>query len=72
MQLSLAMIQIAIATVVEYRLDPRLPYACLVLPVYPLAYWTINALASITAQTRGLARGPRDRRVVWDLPRDTT
>ncbi|MFI7386314.1 glycosyltransferase [Streptomyces sp. NPDC049813] len=66
-----AMIQIAVATAVEFRLDPRLPYACLLLPLYPLAYWTINALAAITAQTSGLIRGPRDKRVVWDLPRSS-
>ncbi|MFE8016393.1 glycosyltransferase [Streptomyces antibioticus] len=67
-----AVLQIGIAVAVELRLDPRLPYACLLLPVYPLAYWTINALAAITAQTSGLLRGPRKKRVVWDLPRSST
>ncbi|MFH8487714.1 glycosyltransferase [Streptomyces longisporoflavus] len=67
----IAMIQIAVATAVELRLDPKLPYACLLLPLYPLAYWTINALAAIVAQTRGLVRGPREKRVVWDLPRSS-
>lgn len=65
----IAMLQIAVATAVELRLDPKLPYACLLLPLYPLAYWTINALAAISAQTKGLVRGPREKRVVWDLPR---
>ncbi|MER5257119.1 glycosyltransferase family 2 protein [Streptomyces sp. NPDC002855] len=65
----IAMLQIAVATAVELRLDPKLPYACLLLPLYPLAYWTINALAAIFAQTKGLVRGPREKRVVWDLPR---
>nr|WP_237536847.1 glycosyltransferase [Streptomyces sp. SID5785] len=64
-----AMLQIAVAVAVEFRLDPRLLYACLLLPLYPLAHWTINALAALTSQTRGLLRGPRERRVVWDLPR---
>ncbi|WP_223206059.1 glycosyltransferase [Streptomyces xanthii] len=64
-----AMLQIAIAVAVELRLDPRLLYACLLLPLYPLAHWTVNALAAITTQTQGLLRGPRKRRVVWDLPR---
>lgn len=35
-------------------------------------FWTINALAAITAQTSGLLRGPRKKRVVWDLPRSST
>ncbi|MFI5724454.1 glycosyltransferase [Streptomyces cyaneofuscatus] len=68
----IAMIQIVVAVLVDLRLDPRLPYACLLLPLYPLAYWTVNALAALTAQTPGLLRGPRDRRVVWDLPRSDT
>ncbi|WP_233416414.1 hypothetical protein [Streptomyces sp. N35] len=70
--LVVAVLQIAIAVAGERRLDPRPPYACLLLPLYPLAYGTINALAATTAQTRGLLHGPRERRVVWDLPRDST
>ncbi|SFS90764.1 glycosyltransferase family 2 protein [Saccharopolyspora flava] len=65
----IAMLQLAVATAIDLRLDPRLGYACALLPLYPLAYWTINALAAIAAQTRGLLRGPRTKRVVWDLPR---
>ncbi|MGW2343040.1 glycosyltransferase family 2 protein [Streptomyces sp. NPDC001661] len=65
----IAMVQIIVATAIDLRLDPRLPYACLLLPIYPLAYWTINALAAIVAQTQGLVRGPRKKRVVWDLER---
>ncbi|SDL06982.1 glycosyltransferase family 2 protein [Streptomyces indicus] len=64
-----AVLQIALAIVVERRLDPRLPYACFLLPLYPLAYWSLNALAALTSQTRGLLRGPRKKRVTWDLPR---
>lgn len=64
-----AMLQIGIAVAVELRLDPRLLYACLLLPLYPLAHWTINALAALTHQTRGLLQGPRRHRVTWDLPR---
>ncbi|MFD6244587.1 glycosyltransferase [Streptomyces roseolus] len=65
----IAMLQIVVAVLVDLRLDPKLPYACLLLPLYPLAYWTINALAALVAQTPGLLRGPREKRVVWDLPR---
>ncbi|MGW6274736.1 glycosyltransferase family 2 protein [Streptomyces sp. NPDC055060] len=67
-----AVLQIAVAVVVEHRLDPKLLYACLLLPIYPLAYWTINALAAITTQTKGLLQGPRTKRVIWDLPRSST
>lgn len=65
----IAMIQVAVAALVDLRLDPKLPYACLLLPLYPLAYWTINALAALRSQTPGLFRGPRKKRVVWDLER---
>lgn len=68
----IAMLQILVATLIDVRLDPKLPYACLLLPLYPLAYWTINALAAIAAQSQGLLRGPREKRVVWDLPRSST
>ncbi|MEV6104365.1 glycosyltransferase [Streptomyces sp. NPDC051940] len=65
-----AIIQVLVATLIERRLDPRLDVACLLLPLYPLAFWTINALAALAAQTGGLLRGPRDKRVVWDIPHD--
>ncbi|WP_018532724.1 MULTISPECIES: hypothetical protein [unclassified Streptomyces] len=63
------MLQIGVAAVVDLRLDPRLLLACLLLPISPLAHWLISALAAIFAQTPGLFRGPREKRVVWDLPR---
>jgi biofilm PGA synthesis N-glycosyltransferase PgaC len=65
----IAIIQTAVAIAVDVRLDPRLPSAVLLLPIYPLAYWVINALAALRSQTPGLIRGPRSKRVVWDLAR---
>ncbi|MCX0245043.1 glycosyltransferase family 2 protein [Streptomyces drozdowiczii] len=56
-------------TLVDLRLDRQLPLACLPLPVYPLAYWTLNACAALTSQARGLIGGPRKKRVVWDIER---
>ncbi|MBE9372871.1 glycosyltransferase [Saccharopolyspora sp. HNM0983] len=67
----IAIIQNIVAAAIDLRLDPKLPYACLLLPLYPLAYWTINAVAAIRSQTPGLVRGPRSKRVVWDLPRSS-
>ncbi|WP_327670864.1 MULTISPECIES: glycosyltransferase family 2 protein [unclassified Streptomyces] len=68
----IATIQVSVAALVDLHLDPKLPYALLLLPLYPLAYWTINALAAIRSQTPGLVRGPRKKRVVWDLARSST
>ncbi|MFD6415502.1 glycosyltransferase [Streptomyces sp. NPDC060194] len=64
-----AVLQITVAVVVERRLDPRLGYACLLLPLYPFAYWFINAAAAFVSETSALVRGPRRKRVVWDLER---
>lgn len=60
----IATIQVSVAALVDLHLE-------LLLPLYPLAYWTINALAAIRSQTPGLVRGPR-KRVVWDLARSST
>ncbi|WP_425837097.1 glycosyltransferase family 2 protein [Streptomyces fractus] len=68
----IAMIQVAVAALVDLRLDPKLPAACVLLPLYPLAYWVINALAALRSQTPGLFRGPRKKRVVWDLARSSS
>jgi poly-beta-1,6-N-acetyl-D-glucosamine synthase len=38
--------------------------------VYPVAYWTIAAAAALRSQVAGLLRGPRGKRVVWDIPRE--
>lgn len=34
---AIAVIQVAVATVIALRLDPKFLYACLLLPLYPLA-----------------------------------
>jgi hypothetical protein len=39
-------------------------------PLYPLLFWVISAAAALDAQVAALVRGPRERSVVWDLPRE--
>jgi biofilm PGA synthesis N-glycosyltransferase PgaC len=38
--------------------------------IFPVLYWMIAAAAALRSQVDALARGPRERRVVWDIPRE--
>jgi poly-beta-1,6-N-acetyl-D-glucosamine synthase len=65
-----ATIQLIVALALERAYDPTILRAFLVAPVYPVAYWTIAAAAALRSQVAGLLRGPRGKRVVWDIPRE--
>ena len=58
------------ALLIEDNYDHRLWRAFLLGPLYPLAYWMISGAAALTEETVAVVRGPRDRRVVWDIPRE--
>ncbi|MGW0598708.1 glycosyltransferase [Streptomyces sp. NPDC002776] len=64
-------IQLTVAAVIVLRRDPVLARSYLLEPFYPLAYWTINALAAMFAESVGFLRGPRKKRVTWDIQRDS-
>jgi hypothetical protein len=66
-----ATVHLAVALTIEYAYDPRGLRAFLRGPLYPLAYWVISASASIRSQVSALFRGPREKRVVWDIPRES-
>lgn len=38
--------------------------------IYPLLYWLVSAGAAVSQQISALIRGPRERRVVWDIQRE--
>jgi biofilm PGA synthesis N-glycosyltransferase PgaC len=38
--------------------------------IYPMLYWLVSASAALDQQISSLIRGPRERRVVWDIPRE--
>ncbi len=65
-------IQTAIALSIETRYDHRALRAFLLGPLYPLFFWMISALAAIREEVFAWVRGPREDRVVWDIPRDAT
>ena len=61
--------QLIVALTLERGYDPTSARAFLVAAVYPLAYWLIGAAAALRSEIVALLRGPRSRRVVWDIPR---
>jgi biofilm PGA synthesis N-glycosyltransferase PgaC len=61
-------VQVAFALSIDSRYDRRALRAFLLGPLYPLFFWAISALAAIRAELAALARGPRERRVVWEIP----
>ncbi len=67
---AVATVQLLVALRLEHGYDPTCLRSFLLAAVYPLAYWTISAAAALHSQTIALVRGPRGRRVVWDIPRE--
>ena len=62
--------QLMLALLLEHRYDPLSLRAFMLGPIYPLAYWAVNASAAVRCQVWALMRGPREERVVWDVPRE--
>jgi poly-beta-1,6-N-acetyl-D-glucosamine synthase len=67
---AVATCQMLVAIAVERQYDRTLARSFLVGAVYPVAYWVISAGAALRSQVVALLRGPRDERVVWDIPRE--
>jgi biofilm PGA synthesis N-glycosyltransferase PgaC len=67
----LAILQLSVALSLEYDYDPTSLRALLVAVLYPVGYWVVGGLAALCCQTVALFRGPQDRRVVWDIPRQS-
>jgi biofilm PGA synthesis N-glycosyltransferase PgaC len=65
-----ATIQLIVAMSLRYQYDRWSVRAMLVAVVYPLAYWLVSASAALHQQIAALIRGPRERQVVWDIPRE--
>jgi biofilm PGA synthesis N-glycosyltransferase PgaC len=65
-----ATVQLLVAIVLRYQYDRWGPRALLVGAIYPLLFWLFSAAAALHSQTAALVRGPRERRVVWDIPRE--
>jgi poly-beta-1,6-N-acetyl-D-glucosamine synthase len=64
-----AMLQLSFALEIEHPYDRLAAFAFLLGPIYPLAYWTISALAALRSEIPALIQGPRGRDVAWNIPR---
>jgi biofilm PGA synthesis N-glycosyltransferase PgaC len=65
-----AALQLTFALGIDFPYDRLAALGFLLGPLYPVAYWMITAAAARRAETPALLRGPAERRVVWDIPRD--
>ena len=63
-------LQLAFAVGIEARYDRPALLAFLLGPLYPLGFWAISALAALREEVPAVLRGPREERVVWDIPRE--
>jgi biofilm PGA synthesis N-glycosyltransferase PgaC len=65
-----AVAQLLVALLLNYRYDRWDMRSLLIGAIYPLAYWMISAAAALHSEIVAAWRGPRGRRVVWDVPRE--
>ena len=65
-----ATLQLIVAVALRYPYDHWDVRAMLIGPIYPLLFWLVSASAAINQQLTALIRGPREQRVVWDIPRE--
>jgi poly-beta-1,6-N-acetyl-D-glucosamine synthase len=63
------LLQLTFAVGLQARYDRPSLLVFLLGPLYPLGYWAISAAAALWAELPAIVRGPREERVVWDLPR---
>jgi len=64
-----ATIQLAVSMTMEIHYDRSATWTFLLAPLYPAAYWVLAAAAALRSEVPAIIRGPRDARVVWDMPR---
>jgi poly-beta-1,6-N-acetyl-D-glucosamine synthase len=63
-------IQFLVALSIERRYDRTASLALLCGPLYPAAYWLVNAFSALTSELPALIFGPRGERVHWDTVRE--
>jgi biofilm PGA synthesis N-glycosyltransferase PgaC len=65
-----ATVQLAIAIGIDYRYDPRGLRAFVLAPIYPVAFWIVGGAAALFCEVGAFVTGPKEERVVWDIPRE--
>ena len=64
-----ATVQMIVALTLEHDYDRSIFRALVVGALYPIAYWLISGMAALHSEVVALVRGPREHRVVWNIPR---
>jgi biofilm PGA synthesis N-glycosyltransferase PgaC len=65
-----ATIQLSLALGIEHAYDRRAAFAFFLGPLYPLGYWAIAAGAALRSEAPAAIKGPREKRVVWNIERE--
>ena len=65
-----ALVQMVVALNLERGYDRTVIRPLLLGAAYPLGYWMLAAAAALHSETIALVRGPREGRVVWNIPRE--
>jgi poly-beta-1,6-N-acetyl-D-glucosamine synthase len=65
-----ALVQMVVALNLEHGYDRTIIRPLLLGAAYPLGYWILAAAAALHSETIALVRGPREERVVWNIPRE--
>ena len=65
-----ATIQMIVALNLKHGYDRSIFRALVFGALYPVAYWLIPATAALHSEVVALVRGPSDRPVVWNIPRE--
>jgi poly-beta-1,6-N-acetyl-D-glucosamine synthase len=66
----IATLQLLVAMWLRYSYDHWGPRSLLVASIYPALFWIASAAATLHSQLRTVFTGPREKRVVWDVPRE--
>lgn len=66
----IGLVQLAFALGIEAGYDRRAALAYLLGPLYVVLFWLVSALAALCSEIPALVHGPRERHVVWDIPRE--
>ena len=66
----IATIQMIVALSLERGYDRSILRALVVGALYPVVFWLMAAIAALHSEITSLVRGPREDRVVWDIPRE--
>jgi poly-beta-1,6-N-acetyl-D-glucosamine synthase len=65
-----ATIQLTVALILRHPYDRWAFRSFLLGPIYPILFWIMSAAAALRSQIVALARGPAERRVVWNIERE--